>query len=227
MKTYILITTLILFSFFSFKLTAQDKFEGEIKMKITSEDEQKQPTDLSFLIKEGITKIITAKEEGKVYVIINQIDKKIDIIMNKNNMYMELPMDSTRLKSGLDTARINRIKESITKTGNKKTILGYECEEFLIKDDERIINMWVTKAIIPFMGFGNPRGKGSFNNKIEELTSNFQGFPMELTVTLEDGTVKEKMEVTSIERKTLDKSEFEIPAGYKKLDMPMFKPHDK
>ena len=114
-------------------------------------------------------------------------------------------------------------KIEVSNTGEKKTISGFSCTKFVVKrDGKEELTLWVTPDIKAFaamrqdlteqtkrMASMTPGGlKG-----IVEAMQKIEGFPIET----EMGTMMTST-VTKVEMKTVGASEFEVPAGYTKVD---------
>jgi hypothetical protein len=118
-------------------------------------------------------------------------------------------------------------KVEVVNTGEKKTISGYSCTKFVIKEDgKEVAAVWATKDVKDFeamrrdmeqfskrMAAMNPMmGKGT-----AEGIKSVEGFPIET-----DMGESMKEVVTKIEKRSIAASEFEVPAGYKKVKSPLF-----
>jgi hypothetical protein len=117
-------------------------------------------------------------------------------------------------------------KIEVIKTGEKKTIGGYACTRYSVKQDgKEELSLWVTPDVKSFASMRQdmleqtkrmsamvPGGmKG-----IAEAMQKVDGFP----IVTEMGTIM-KSTVTKIEMKTVAASEFEVPAGYTKIENKM------
>jgi len=119
----------------------------------------------------------------------------------------------------------------LTATGKKETVAGYQCEHYLVGDDEEI-DMCVAKGLGYFGmgGAGRTGGFGSFLFSPEmkaEAAANPEwsrlleggAFPLKVT-NAKGGQTTMSSEVTSVERKKLDDSLFTVPPDYKEMKMP-------
>jgi len=113
----------------------------------------------------------------------------------------------------------------VEKTGESKTVSGYSCTKYLVKEDGALVSsVWASSSIPEFdvmrkdmeqfakrmavMSKASRKSKGA-------LTEGVDGFPM-LTETA-DGM---RTEVTKIEAAEVPASEFAVPEGYSKEEMP-------
>jgi len=113
-------------------------------------------------------------------------------------------------------------KPEVTKTGNVKTILGVKCNEYVVKNtDEKVqVTYWMGSGKFDFffklLKVLNRKDKSAVY--VQQLTSVDGMFPfLSSQVNLETGKEEIKMEVTKIDKKTVDASKFDIPKDYQKF----------
>lgn len=101
---------------------------------------------------------------------------------------------------------------TFVKTGNKKTLLGYPCDEYLQKcispKGNSEVKTWYASDLKL-----NPLLIGPFRQYLSSSASRPSGFPLLHQGTLSDGT-KVKFEVSSVLKTKMMPSEFIIPEGY-------------
>jgi len=189
-------------------------FEGVVQFNLTSSQGE---MPMTYMMKgENVRMEFEGRPGMKGVMLLDGKENKAYMLISQMNAYMELPTGQT--PEGTKT------KPEITKTGKTQKILGYDCEQLIIKDAGRVTEAWVTKAIGKFQKFG--MGGGMQQGKQESWQDNLAGsgmFPVRV-VTKEGDAETSKMEVTKIEKKSLDASLFKIPEGYQKMSMPMGKP---
>jgi len=114
-------------------------------------------------------------------------------------------------------------KAVVKKLGDTKKVGGFACTRHkIMRGTEEIAELWITKEIRGFdamrndlkafskrMTTMNPMMGGDLASAMESL----DGFPMET------GMMGMKTVVTKVEPKSTTLSEFEVPSGYKKVDM--------
>jgi len=114
-------------------------------------------------------------------------------------------------------------KVEVKKTSDKKTISGYACVKSVITEDgKELMTVWATKDMKDFnvirkdmeefgrrMAAMNPMMPKGFL----EAMAKIEGFPIETSM----GTTMKQV-VTKVERRSTPAGEFEVPAGYKKVD---------
>jgi hypothetical protein len=164
-----------------------------------------------------------AKGRGGGVVIQDNNSKKMIVLMDAQKSYMEMPIRNASVEGdgrGGKKARAEQ-KAKVTKTGKTETILGYSCEQYLVKSGQSEMEVWITKDLGPFFGMVGPGGGTAVWEK-EAKTQG--GFPMRVIGKDKEGKEDYRMDVTKVEKKTLSASLFAPPSGYKKMDMPMGMP---
>lgn len=218
---YYKFVTLTLFSFLFVLVNtttfAQDSFSGEVKMKISDADGK--AFDMNYLVKENFIRFGTEMPGQSVGIIFNASKNNMLMIMEDQKMYMEFPLDMMYENSGMDESK-SESNGKFFATGETKKIIGYTCEKWVYESDENIAETWMTKEIGKFKFFEGGFGK---MQKVEEWQSSIEKsgfFPMLVINRDKSGKELNKMEVTSIDKKTLDDKLFTVPAGYQKFNMP-------
>jgi len=126
-----------------------------------------------------------------------------------------------------------------TPTGKTETLAGYICEHYLI-DDQQKTDMCFAEGL-GYIGSADDFHRGGiwqfFKQSADEQEIKARmdsdpvfkklivrgAFPLKISA-VENGREKTVMEVIAIERKSLDDSLFQVPAGYKKVESPLFTP---
>lgn len=113
-------------------------------------------------------------------------------------------------------------KPEVIKTGNVKTILGQKCSEYVVKNpDEKVqVTYWLASGkydfLLKFLKVLNRKDKTSLY--FQQLTGVEGMFPfLSVQTNLETNSVDVRMEVTRIEKKTIDAAKFDIPKDYQKF----------
>lgn len=145
------------------------------------------------------------------------------IIDLKTNQMISLSHDrKLYIEQGTGTPATMIGKAEVKKTGNVKTIQGYKCNEFAVKNaDERVqVTYWLAAGKFDFflrlLKVLNRKDKSAVY--FQQLTGVEGMFPFLSTqVNLETNKDEVKMEVTKIEKKVVDGNKFEIPKDYQKF----------
>lgn len=190
---------------------AQSNFEGEITFNVFNENGSQT---MDYFVKGDKIRFETQEAGRQGQIILDGSSKQVLIIMPNQKMYMVTKIPESKMKT--DMSKTTDKNATFTKTGETKNILGYTAEKITYKDDEGQGEAWVTRELGTFKLFDNPMQKDE-NTPQWQKDFNAEGyFPLEVT---ENG--KKVFEVTGINKKSLDKSLFEAPADYKKMEMPM------
>ena len=113
-------------------------------------------------------------------------------------------------------------KCEVNKTGKVKTILGVKCNEYIVKNTEEKIQItyWMAAGKFDFffklLKVLNRKDKSAVY--LQQLTGVDGMFPyLSNQISLETNVEEVKMQATKVEKKPLEASKFEIPAGYQKF----------
>lgn len=219
MKNKLLIMAFIILAFSAMNLFAQN-FEGKITQKETSNyDGEAQETFTSTVFVNN-NKICVEDGKGNRYIF--SADKNVMwFVLTEQKSYIEMDMESFPSDENSEFED-EETKTVVKKTGMKKVINGFECEQVIETNEyEGSENeYWVTKkqslkkifsSIASMMDkFGGEEESG--NSK--ELEA-FDGIPI-LTITKYPGA-EERSEILSIEEESVPEIKFQIPAGFKKI----------
>lgn len=210
---------------FSPLATAQS-FEGVIEMQMKGAD-QDSPMPMKYMVKGDFVRTESQSPRGEFAMIMNMKDRKMIMLMPQMKSYMERTIDSSAQLPA------DAKKPEFKKTGKTEKILGYDCEQYIIKEENRETEVWAAKGLGTFMrprmggGMGGPGGRGGMGRggqmpaawEEEFRTKGF--FPMRTITRDADGKEEARMEVIKIEKKELEASLFKAPEGWQKMDMPM------
>ena len=218
--------TLLLTAVSSF---AAGSFQGKVTLSIS--DKKGRAHDLNYSIKGQKLRMDMDAEGHSVATIMDMEKLEMLMLMSEQKMYMVMP-----IKKPVEQAVAKASAEStaeIEVTGKTETILGYKCNQILVKDKGTVTEVWAAEGLGTFMGLGNNGGGGGMGGmfggkksanaaKWEEALKGKGGFP--LRVVTRDGKGKDsfKMEATKIEPGSLPDSLFVPPPGYSKFQMPSF-----
>jgi len=211
--TAMMLTLIALVLAASPSLVRAQTFEGVIEFTVTGE---RGTMPMTYMMKGDNVRVEMEGRPGmKADFLIDTKENKSYMLMEQMKMYMELPAPPPPDSSAP--------KPEITKTGKTQKILGYDCEEFLIKDGDRNSEVWITKDLGPFQLFKMGGRQGQNNVEAwQKMVGSEGGFPL-LATTKEGDTEISKMVATNVEKKSLDDSLFKIPEGYKQFDSSMMR----
>jgi len=199
----LLYSTLTLFLLFlSTNSFAQTAFQGKVVFNVET-DGQKQVMD--YYAKDKKFRMEVPDQGG--YILFDSQTMNMYIVMDEQKMYMVSSMNSSSTGSA----------GSITKTGETKKILGYDCEKFLFVQDGSKGESWMTKDLGSFMFFGQSQKEIADWQK-EILDEGY--FPLQVTEYDDNGKVESAYNVVEVTPQELSSDMFAVPSSYQKLDMP-------
>lgn len=223
MRKYISLLLSLSILFLSYSVSfAQSKFEGKIKFKITHDDDE---MFLDYFIK-GNSLRMEMGEEANAVMIRNK--GKSTILMPEEKMYMNLDNSIlTKLpgmsKSAENNNENNREDFDINKykTGKIKSILGYDCMQWIFKDEEEDdeVEAWVTDQLGNFIFLQSPMG-GGFSPEWSSSVKNNGFFPLLVITRDEDGEENSRFEATEINKEKLNNKLFSPPSNYSEMKIP-------
>ena len=167
----------------------------------------KEAKEAIFIYSNGKSMILMP--EQKMYMDLdNSMFAKMKEMMHKNN-------DENKDDKDFD---INKYK-----TGKTKTILGYECEQWIFNDTEDgeqdQVEAWVTDELGNFMFMENPMGSG-FSPGWESSFKNKGFFPLLVITKDSEGKETSRFEATEVDKKSLSDDLFQVPSDYSEMKMP-------
>lgn len=194
-----IIIAIVVFTGISF---AQSSFEGKVVFEVQEDGEHQifnyYAKDKKFLMKmpEKGGSILFDSQKFKMYV-----------IMDEQKMYMETTMMPLSTGTG---------GGSITKTGETKNILGYDCEKFLFTQKDMEGEAWMTKELGAFMFFMESQEEMP-GWQTEVLDAGY--FPLHVTQHDTRKNVTGVYDVKEVTPMKLSDDVFELPSSYKKFDL--------
>ena len=208
--------------------SAADAFQGKVSLAITSGKAKSQT--LNYSIKDQKLRMDMEAEGHSVATIMDMGKLEMLMLMAEQKMYMVMPLKKPiEQAQAQGQARQGESTADIEFTGKTDTILGYKCNQILVKDKGTVTEMWVAEGLGMFMGLGQQGGGGGMfggghksanASKWEEALKGKGGFPLRVISTDPKGKESFRMEATKIEPGTLPDSLFVPPAGYQKFQMP-------
>ena len=210
-------------------------FEGEIDaFTKDSAKPNAQPVNLVLMVKagkirvdipEGLAKGVAPGPLGdKGYAIFDSSAKKLTIVSDAKKEAILLDLNNSgKALSGLTPGAPGHpgapaTPSKITKTGKTDTVAGYSCEYWDVTSDhkEGTVCMgsdgpsWFT---LPTTGI--PTAQAWMSDLLDG-----KHFPLRFIGYGKDGTTEEnRIEITKIDKKPIDDASFQVPAGYKTIDL--------
>jgi hypothetical protein len=216
------VSTLVLTALSSF---AADAFEGKIGLAMSG-DKKGRSQNMDYSIKGKKLRMDMSAEGNQIATILDMDKMEMTMLMPEQKMYMVHPIKKPVEQAAEQAAKSNA---DIEVTGKTETILGYKCNQVLIKDKGTITECWLAEGLGAFQGLGGGQGGGGgmFGGKKsanaakwEEALKGKEGFPLRVISRDAKGKEVYKMEATKIEPGKLPDSLFLPPAGFEKFQMP-------
>jgi hypothetical protein len=189
-------------------VSAQSPFEGVISMRLTGSGQAAGTTQDAeyFASRSGKARVSLSTPMGKASIIMAPADGKMYMLMDQMSQYIEMELED------LTAPDANADAPKITRTGKKEMIAGWECEHMTVDQ----LDVCAAKGLGAYLNVGgNLMMRGGMQPwQSAVLKENI--FP--LKVTLPDGKVQ--MEVTKIEKKSVEPAMFQVPSNYTKVTLP-------
>jgi len=180
---------------------AQEAFEGKVQFNV-EEDGQKQVMD--YYAKDKKFRLDMPEKGGSV--IFDSQKFKMYVIMDEQKMYMENSMMPMTAGAG----------GSISKTGETRNILGYDCEKFLFDQKDMKGEAWMTKELGAFMFFMESQ-QDMPDWQSEVLDAGY--FPLHVTQHNTRKNVTSIYDVKEVTPMELSDDLFVVPSSYQKMDL--------
>lgn len=213
MRALVIVTLL---SLASCKKGLGSDFEGEITMQTTSPTES--ASTMVVKAKKDKLRFETQMNGQTSAAIFDPSANKVVMVMDAQKAYMDMDFSSPSAPQ----ANVDAKSATAEKTGKKSTIAGIDCEEWKVGDPSGKHSEVCLADGIAFFDLASVKSGGASDPFSKQLRDKKQ-FPLR-SVDF-DGTGKEirRVEVTKIEKKKLDDSQFAVPAGYQKITLPVAK----
>ena len=131
----------------------------------------------------------------------------------------DMPPEQRKMMEGVMGGMVGEKEYQLKKTGEKKKVAGYSCEKVVMMDgDKEAAQFWITKEMGSMKEYAKDWSKlmdkvaqgpmAKMYRKLAEL----DGFAMEMKFMGINSTT------TKLEKRSLGDDEFEVPAGFKKVE---------
>lgn len=204
--------------------SAQAPFEGVIVSTMYAGG---SPMEMTTRYRGGLARMdLPAAQGGGAFQIMDFAKGTMTAVMPQQKMFMT--MDLKAMAESMKDRAADGPAPKITATGQRETIAGHPCEHFLIEADGSTMDVCAAKGMgfMGMMGGGNPmtggRSPASIPLEYRDLAEQFKDGFQPLKVERVEGDKRTLlMQVTSIEKKALDPSLFEVPNGYRDMSSMM------
>lgn len=193
-----------------------------------------QPMEIKYAIKGARTRVETQLSQGSAQTGVMLMDLSSGtqtMLMPQTKTYMTMNWGEMAEKMADKDIPDDAFKA--TTTGKTETVAGFTCQHWLI-GDKQDTDVCLAQGLGYFGGGGQSGGildrlkNLALKEKMKaQLAANAEfakfaesgAFPLKMS-QIENGQSKTIMEVTSVERKSLDDSLFTVPADYRKMEIP-------
>lgn len=213
-------------------LAVLDGFEGEItvnaKGKFNAKDGAAAPVSVTLAVKGGKFRVdlpdSVAAEQGvgKAYVLVSPADKRLDAVLDAKKQVIQVDFDKFANQAKMLSQAHHREEPNggapaqVQKTGKTDTVAGYKCEIWHIVQAKSTGDLCIAEQgtawfHLPLAGLPAELAWAA------EITDG-KHFPLRLVMS-ENGVEQARIEVTSIQKKPLPATEFQVPIGYNLMDL--------
>lgn len=201
MKKFNIVLALIIFLLAGITF-AQDAFEGKVIFEVQEEGNQQV---MDYYAKDKRFRMDMPDKGGSI--LFDSQALKMYVIMDEEKMYMESQMMPLSMGSG---------GGSVSKTGETKTILGYDCEKFVFEQEDLKGEAWMTKELGAFMFFMESQQElPAWQSEV--LDAGY--FPLQVTQFNKRENKQSVYNVIEVTPMELSSDLFVPPADYQKLDL--------
>ena len=200
-------------------------FEGKVAMVMRVESGATM--DITYSFKQPKIRTELSADGHKIATITDEAKHEIATLIPEQSQYLILSTDVVGAKLVPDYELNNA---EIKETGRTETILGYPCREIIVKNLRETTELWVTRDIGTFVGMGQgssmPMGGGvggvnpALGRVWEEILRQQGGFPLRVISRNPAKQQTFRLDATKIEAVPQPSTLFNIPAGYKKIELP-------
>ena len=189
-------------------------FEGKVVYQVNTGG---RTTDVTVYAKDQKTRTELVGPQGQDIKMVTDLEARTAyMLLDDQKMAMKMPLElPARVAETIERAKPER-------TGKTKTILGRECEQIIVKNQENMIEIWSAKGLGSFNGILG-RSPGGTNSGLPDMSA-FTGleefFPMAVTVRDKTGRQTFSMEAKSVEPQQLADNMVSVPSDYQMVTSP-------
>jgi hypothetical protein len=217
MKPLLLILSIGLFS-----ASASAQFEGVVESRNLTVDEQgaEQWYVMTMWVRKDMLRVqIPALGEMPGSTVIYRGDRKISWVLNdQEKSYFEVSLSQDVQQRSTVPEMDSSDRPVFVRTKKTRKVLGYQCEQLIVKRGESETEIWGTKGLAALTavleGTLAREARGGVGYETQ-MIAQMGVFPV-VSITRYDGKVIESQEITRVERKPVGPELFQVPAGYAK-----------
>lgn len=184
-------------------------FEGAITMHVHS---RVNDSDLVVKTKGGKMRFEAGAPGG--YMLFDPTANTVTMVNDGTKTYSQIDFSSPsapQANTSPETAQIE-------KSGKHEKVAGVDCEDWTVHDGGKRSEVCVAQGIAFFdmASLKSGHGSGGLDKELRDKKL----FPLRDVEYDASGQELSRMEVTKVERRSLDGAEFSVPKGYSRLSLP-------
>ena len=188
-------------------------FEGAITMHTTSAS---ATSDMVVEVKKDRLRFDTKTPQGDaMHGVFDPATNKVTVYLDASKSYMDL--DFTKPEAQTNTSPDT---SAVVKSGRHETIAGYDCEDWTVNDPSGKKSEVCIAQGLAFFDLSSLKGGGGASSPLARQFRDEKSFPLRSVELDASGKELSRMEVTKIEPKSIDDSQFQAPPGYSKVTVP-------
>lgn len=217
MRTFVLILAAMPLFACSRKLDA--KFEGAIVMRTTVAG--RPPQDLQLEIKGGKMRFDTKSDAAEpMHGVYDPVQNRVLVFMDTQRVYLTLDFS----KAAAPVPNTTPEASTAEKSGGKDSVAGIACENWVAKEPSgKRSEVCVVDGVNFFDLTRLRQGATGLASMGKAGMQDKKMFPLRSVEYDERGQELSRMEVQSVEPRSVDDARFGMPVGYKPLEVPVVK----
>ena len=186
-------------------------FEGAITMRTTS---AAATSDMVVEVKRDRLRFDTKTPQGDaMHGVFDPATNKVTVYLDSSKSYMDLDFTSPQAQTNT-----NPDTSAVVKSGKHETIAGYDCEDWTVSDPSGKKSEVCIAQGLAFFDLSSLKGGGGASSPLARQFRDEKSFPLRSVELDAGGKELSRMEVTKIEPKSIEDSQFQTPPGYTKID---------
>jgi len=213
---------LVIISMGLFHTAAPAQFEGVVESRNLTVDEQgvEQRYVMTMRVRTDMVRVeIPAVGDVPGSTVIYRGDRRISWVLNdQEKSYFEVALSQDPQQRTTVPEMDSADRPVFVRTKKTRKVLGYQCEQLIVKRGESETEIWGTKglagltAVLEGTLARHARGGAGYETQV---IAEMGIFPV-VSITRYDGKIIESQEITRVEKKPVGPELFQVPAGYVK-----------
>jgi hypothetical protein len=150
-----------------------------------------------------------------MYAVYDLAANKVTLFVDTQKSYFDMDFSTPGGAPSTDPTT-----STVEKEGARRTIAGYACESWTAKDSGGKRSEVCIAQGIAFFDLSSLRGGDTKPSAMAKKFRDEKSFPLESVDYDAAGKELSRMEVVKIEKQPIADSEFAVPDGYKKVELP-------